>query len=370
MITTGFELFLFLVLTSDPQNLIFNRWTVSTLKAASSLERHMAANLSSLVLDSSEGVFYSVNPKSRLEKRGLQSGEIVWSTQLDGVSQATWTKSGEFIYGGDTAGNFYAVSCSSGEIKWKVSTKGAFFSRPLVGEKQIWVNTSLGTLQSYDLETGAWLWQQADPQGGALSLWSGSGPVLFQGQVVSGFPSSLLQSFDPISGRLLWKESFASSLSEIGESFNDLKSVAADSEILVASSYGGDLKVWLAQAKSKKLLWSKRLSLYAPVTISGNQIYLSARDGSLQSLELSTGYLRWKYDLPRGLSTQPAVMGNRVWVGTSAGEVYILTTEGKLIAKNSSIESPIWNPPVLLNSEDAIFSSSSAILRRYYLARH
>jgi outer membrane protein assembly factor BamB len=346
------------------ENQILNRWTVEQYKADTSLQRHMTADLSGISIDGN--YFYVSNPSGSLDKRFLSTGELDWKYELAGIPQTSWTLSGDEIFGGDTKGTIYALK-NDGSLKWKNQTKGVFFSKPLVGDKQIWVMNSHGTLQSYDRQTGQWLWQQADPQSAQLSLWSFQGPVLFHNAIVSGFPSALLQAYEPSSGAMLWKESFSASVVENGESFNDLKSVGGSGEILVASSYSGDLKAWRAQAGGKKLLWQKKQSLYAPVTVSGGLLYFSGRDGSVQALDVETGFVKWKKELPRGLGTQPAVSGDRIWVGSSTGELYVFSEGGDLVARTPSFDSSIWNPVALLSPSEGIFVSSRAILRRVKL---
>jgi outer membrane protein assembly factor BamB len=225
--------------------------------------------------------------------------------------------------------------------------------------------TSHGTLQAYEKESGQWLWQQADSQGALSSLWSPQGPVFFQNLVLAGFPSGHLQAFEASTGKPVWKESFESSVVEGFESFNDVKSVQAGAEFLVASSFSGDLKVWRSKPPAKKLLWQKRISLYSPVTLDGSGlIFLSARDGSIQALELETGYEKWKFQLPRGIGTQPALQGERIWIATSTGEIFIFSKSGQLLARSEDYESSFWNSLSLLSESEGLLVSSRGLLRR------
>ncbi len=344
------------------QTSVFSRWTVDSVKSEKALERYQLSILSGL--SSSEGYFYLGTPKRTLEKRLISTGETVWAASLDGEVQSEWVEADGFIYGGDTKGNIYSVQKSDGAIKWKNSTKGVFFAKPLVGNSTLWVMNSLGALQAYDRESGQWKWQQTDPQPSGSGLWSPGGVVAFQNFIIGGFSSGVIQAFDPESGKLMWKESFASSSLEGFESFNDLKSVSSHSDYLIASSFSGDLKVWKTAGPAKKLLWQKRISLYSPVKITDDgMMYLSARDGSVQALELETGYVKWKYELPRGLAATPSVFADKIWVGTSAGEVFVFSLSGDLKARSHEYESPIWNPIIAVAENSGIFVTARGIIR-------
>lgn len=355
--------FSFLSIGTEAASTLVSRWAVDLLQGESPLERHQSAELSGITL--SGNYFYIDNPAHRLDKRFLQTGEIEWTTPLEGASQSSWVVAKGEVFGGDTKGNLYCIRASDGAIKWKVTSKGVFFSKVLVTDDKVFVMTSLGSLQAYDLSTGQWLWQQTDPQAASLALWSAQGPVTFQGLILAGFPSALLQAFEAASGKLVWKESFAASPLEGQESFNDLKAVSTDGEVLVASSFGGELKAWRSQGVAKKLLFEKRTSLYAPATVGeSGSLFLSARDGSVQRLELETGFVRWKKELSRGLGTSPSVSGNKVWVGSSAGDVLVFSKEGELLAKSDNFESSVWNPPVPVGENEALVLTSRGVLRR------
>lgn len=305
-------------------------------------------------------------PDGWLEKRNRRIGGIVWRTRLKGFSQSAWTYVDGVVYGGDAEGHLYAIDFENGRIKWMATSKGMYFSRPLVHGNYVFVSTSQGTLQSYAKETGEWQWQQQDPVPNLPGLWSAQGPVVFQGLIVAGFPSATLMAFRPQSGEVVWKESFQL-LPGGADSFNDLKSVAADGEYLFASSFSGDLKAWKAEQGSKKLLWQKRASLPAPVTISNSVIYFSSRDGKVQAVDLETGYNRWAFQLPKGLGTQPLIDEDRVWVATSGGQVFCLSLDGKEIARTDSVESAIFDIPYRLGPGEIMTMSSRGVLRRLHL---
>jgi outer membrane protein assembly factor BamB len=338
-----------------------NVWTVETNHPETALQEYQEYRLGGMVKD--DKAFYLPGSRKSLEKRSLQTGSLIWTAALQGDSQALWTLNDQMIYGGDTRGNLYAIDTRSGQIKWTTSTKGMFVSAPAVKGEQLWTMNSLGVLQSYDKSTGQWLWQQTDPSVGNLMLWSARGPILMDNQVIAGFPSALIQSFDAQSGRLLWKDSFQV-LPGGSDSFNDLRSISGLERQVFASSFAGNLKVWMLDAANPKIKWEKKISLYAPVSFYEDLVILSAKDGSVQALDAENGLEKWKFQLSQGLGSQPVISNDGIWVSTTDGQVYLLSLDGKLKAKSNSTETPIWNAPLLVESDEVIVMTTRGILRR------
>jgi outer membrane protein assembly factor BamB len=214
------------------------------------------------------------------------------------------------------------------------------------------------------------LWQQNDPGTGSLGLWSQQGPVYFQNYIVAGFPSGILVTFDALTGRPISNENFNDRV-QASDNFNDLKALHASSDLLFASSFSGDLRAWEAMGGSKKLLWEKRLSLHAPMTLDEKNgiLYLSARDGKVYAIDAKSGFLKWDYELPRGLGTQPSLSNDYIWVGTSAGLVVVLSKDGKLVARSNDYQIPIWNSIAVLDNNEALAISARANLRQIHIAK-
>ncbi len=335
-------------------------WTVSLPKPQTALERHQIAEYSGLLLIGDS--FLLGGDRGILERRLLKSGEIIWSQKLQGSIQSTWVESDGSVFGGDTKGNFYRIRIEDGKILWTSKTKGAFLTQPLVAEGMVFASNSLGTLLAYDMKSGEWKWQQADPQPSPSAIWSYQGPSYWKGNVIVGFPSGNLQALKPENGELVWKESF-NSASVSADGLNDIRSVVSNDELLAVSSYSGQLKVWQTVRGSKKLLWEKRLPLHSPALIQGDTLFYASKEGAVGAFDLQSGFERWKRDVLGGLATSPRVGGSNVWFGTSNGEIFVYSIDGNLKAHRDSVESPFWNPPLVVSDTNALFYSAGGVLR-------
>jgi len=315
--------------------------------------------------------FYVADLNHGMTKRFVRTGEIVWRSSLEAASQSNWLFKDSYLIGGDTKGNLYKLNSENGQILWKVNSKGILFSRPLVVGNLVYIQNSYGILQCYDLESGVWQWQQDDPSGAALNLWSAQGPIEFNQRILAGFPSGILQAFEPLTGNRLWTKTFSLAISEsIG--LNDVRSLSSDGEFVVASSYNGDLKAWQSQGGSLSPVWQKKMSLHAPVVFDqlGDKklIYASNRNQQVAAIELNSGYVAWQSPLFGGLATSVSKAGQNLWLGLSNGQVVVLSAESGLeVANLRSVGVPIYVPPLILNDSEAIVLDSRGILRRLFI---
>jgi outer membrane protein assembly factor BamB len=226
-----------------------------------------------------------------------------------------------------------------------------------------------GQLVALARNTGEWVWQQSDVEPSLFSLISRHGLQFFEGRLLAGFPSGKLQAHQPETGLRLWTDNF-SMVGVDGLGLNDLRALETRGDYLVASSYGGDLRVWKSQAGSRRLLWEKSQSLHtAPqIDLAAGLVYISNREGGLQAVELETGFVRWEYAFPRGLGTQPVFSGNHLWVGTSMGELFVFDrTSGGILAQTRALGSSIIQAPMVIDDHSALVVTTKGILRRFQL---
>lgn len=345
---------------------ILSTWTVELVKPQVQLDRFQEYRMGAIT--NFEGRLLLSTPQGGVECRDLKTGGPLWEAKLEGISQSPWIKNESMVYGADTKGTVYALDWETGERRWAAPTKGVYFAAPQVVDNLVLFLNSVGTLQAFDRATGSWVWQQSDPSILAPSLWSGQGPLIWNGQIIQGFPSSLLQAFEPATGKLLWKESFAQQLASV-DSINDLKALAVHQDLLAASSFGGDLKVWLMKNKARTLLWTKPLSLYAsPIFMNeGSDLLVVTKEGSVILFEARTGNPRWKKELPRGLGAKPLVQGNRIWLPTSGGQVFVFDLSGQELARTNTYESPIWNEATSVGSDEVVVMTIQGVLRKLHL---
>jgi outer membrane protein assembly factor BamB len=348
---------------------LFTRWVESLQNpknAVDQIEQFFLGGLSEV----EDSAFYTSGPNSQVEKRSSKSGEIIWAAPLEAASQGNWTLTEDKVLGADVRGKIYAINRTSGSIDWFFESKGLFFSKPLVHDGiSYWLN-SLGVLIALRVSDGQWLWQYSESAATNFHLWAHQGPQMFSNVVLAGFPSGLLVAFDPKTGSRLWQESFAPSFEDT-LALNEVRSISAQDSYLLASSYGGNTRLWKAAQGSKILVWEKRMSLQGSGTFDfeKSQVYVSDREGNLSAIDIETGFIKWTQFLDGGLGTQPQFGKQWVWVGSSTGRIFAFDREkGEPVGEPIIIGSSIYNPPLIFDDE-AVVISSKGVIRRMFAFR-
>lgn len=130
-------------------------------------------------------------------------------------------------------------------------------------------------------------------------------------------------------GRRLWETALPERASGV--------QVAFDGKTLFAAA--GQWKLLACEPKTGKVRWSLPLKGYSgPMIAAGGVLYCELKDGVLAALDTQTRKPRWSLNLePRplpkrsmrnlGMSADPLIIKNQIFIGTNAGEVICLNTQ-------------------------------------------
>ena len=178
-------------------------------------------------------------------------------------------------------------------------------------------------------------------------------PIVAGGRVFVATHAGHLYAVDLVSGRPLWRFTAPGPL---------LHSPAAESNRVILAAAGTGAGVYALDASSGKLLWTAAAetngSGFAAAPLVGNgRIFIGSRDGRFYCLDLATGTIRWRIQLPAPIR-QPAA-----WDGTR-----VIVTAEDLVARAFLAEGPeagrlVWQqplqgqsardyPPVIVPSKD------------------
>lgn len=230
-------------------------------------------------------------------------------------------------------------------------------------------NPSAPSFIAVHAETGKVAWQDASPGNRILEMQWGSpsyGVVEGQAQVLFPGGDGWLYSFEPRTGKLLWKFNCIAHL-KVGadgklEDQNTLFAAPVVVGHRVLISLGWDTEtssppgcLWAIDARKRGditkegALWSVTRAArpkkdeefgrsLASVAVQDGLVYAVEQQGYVNCIELESGRPIWSYDMLTTVWGGPTVADGKVYVHTIGEETFVFQTgrEAKLLAKNLS----------------------------------
>ena len=290
----------------------------------------------------SDGRLFVAGPDGDLLAYDLESGDELWSTDLDAdLSVGGGAGDGLVVFGSDD-GRVFALEADSGAQRWQTTIRSTVDAAPSVGFGDVAVRGRDGTLAVLDAENGEVRWRQSRSQP-PLTL-QGQGRVLmFPDALAAGFDDGTLAVYAREDGNELWSRTVAlpTGRTDVDRMVDvDATPVFADG-VFYAASYQGKLAALAAQGGRE--LWSRNFSNANGIAAGSRALYLSDADGVVWAIDRRSGDALWRQsDLAHRGLTGPALIDGYLVVGDREGYVHVLSsTSGALVGRAD------WGDPLI-----------------------
>ncbi len=240
----------------------------------------------------------------------------------------------------------------AGKPLWKFQIAGELLSVPRAADGVAVVRTADGRIFGLDDRSGKqlWIYQYTTP---ALSIRSYAGVEIAQDTVFAGFAGGKLVSLDLKTGSVNWESSVSQphGTTEL-ERIADVSSLPIVDELQVcAAAFQGRLSCF--DIGKGELIWSKNISSFSGMIVDQRNFFVADDQDDVLSLDSGSGATAWKQTGLAGRQiTRPYVQGSYVVVGDGQGYVHFLRrSDGEIVARTKTDDSPILSHPVYLNSD-------------------
>jgi outer membrane protein assembly factor BamB len=326
-----------------------------------------------------DGKVFTMDTQGTVRAFDTRNGGQLWSTRFGVVGDNSAS-----IYGGGVAydgGRVYATNGlgyvaaldgTNGGIVWTVKPGGPLRGEPSVADGSVYVMAQDNQIYSLKAADGATNWSSA----AALEIagvFGAAAPSVGQGTVVAGFSSGELNAYRYENGRQVWQDALArTSMTTSVAALSDIDADAViDSGVVYAVGQGGRMVAldlfsgqriwelnfggiatpwvagdwlfavndraqlvavsrangkirWINQLPRYESMKSKRgLITYVGPVLAGDRLVVAGSNGALINVDPLTGSFQSQVDVKDGISFQPVVADNTL---------YILTDSGRLIA--------------------------------------
>jgi len=292
-------------------------------------KRHSKNGLASATPYLERGVVYAHFGHMGTAALKLSDGDIIWKKRFQykpvhGTGSSPVVVEGMMVFNADGASEpvIAALDCKNGEVAWKTPReqevrKTFSFGTPLVlridGRTQV-ISQASGKVAAYDPRDGSEIWKVRYGEGYSVV----PRPVFANGMlyVATGFDRASLLAIRPQAA----------------------KGDVTDTHVVFKESR------------------------YIPKTPSfvesGGFLYLVDDTGSLTCRDARSGEMKWREKIPGNFSSSPILIGNKLYLATEDGVVYVaeVSPQGSKIVFELEMEERIFASPAAV--DNALFIRS------------
>ena len=239
-------------------------------------------------------------------------------------------------------GALLAFDSASGELRWESPLGRQFSAVPVVGSGRVVARTANGMVIGLSAGAGEVVWslERAVP---GLSVHGDSAPLIEGDAVFVGLSSGKLIANNVITGREYWETevSFAKGRNELERLTDSDAAPLIAATTLYAATYQGNVAALRLQNASVK--WKTKISSRLPMSLGGGRLVVTSELGDVVALDAESGEIAWTQDGFRGRGmSRPLVLGERVVVGDSDGNIYSLDLrDGALLERRRAVSGAV-----------------------------
>ena len=308
------------------------------------------------------GIGYTASVDGTITAVDIESGNIVWRTDLDSNLSAGVGVGDGLLIVATGSGEVLALDQSNGSKVWSAKVNSEVLATPAVAQGVVVVRVGDAIILGLDSATGNQLWD-IEKSLSAMSIRGVSTPLINGRGAVIGLADGRLMALDIDTGDTLWETAVGSPRGS--NEIRRLSDIDADpvllGTVLYVASYQS--RVVAMAMGSPRIVWSKDISTLKTPGVDSDYLYISDEVGSLVALNRYSGEFVWEQDnlKGRGLSS-PLAVGDKLLVGDYEGNLYHLDRRtGHIQSKQSVGGGAILLGPMRVGNHVVVLSENGKL---------
>ena len=278
------------------------------------------------------GRVYATNGLGYVAALDGGSGAAVWTVRPGGPLRGEPSVSGDAVYVMSQDNQIYSLKVADGTTNWSnaaaLEIAGVFGSAaPAIGQGTVVAGFSSGELNAYRYENGRQVWQDALARTSISTSVSSlsdidADPVIDGGVVYAIGQGGRMVALDLFSGQRIWELNFAG-IATPWVAGDWVFAVNDRGQLVAIARSTGKIK-WINQLPRYEHMKKKADPItYVGPVLAGDRLILAGSNGALINVNPTDGSFQSQIDLKEGVSFQPVVANQTL---------YLLTDAGRLIA--------------------------------------
>jgi outer membrane protein assembly factor BamB len=325
-----------------------------------------------------DGKVFTMDTQGTVRAFDSRNGGQVWSARFGEVGDNSAS-----IYGGGVAydgGRVYATNglgyvaaldAANGAAVWTVKPGGPLRGEPSVDGGSVYVMSQDNQIYSLKAADGTTNWSSA----AALEIagvFGAAAPSIGQGTVVAGFSSGELNAYRYENGRQVWQDALArTSMTTSVASLSDIDADAViDNGVVYAVGQGG--RMVALDLFSGQRIWELNFGGIATPWVAGDWLFAVNDRAQLTAVNRANGKIRWINQLPRyrkmkskaGLITYvgPVLAGERLIIAGSNGALINVDPVSGSFQSQVDVNDGISFQPVVADNTLYILTDSGRLI--------
>ena len=289
--------------------------------------------------------------------------ELLWKYDIpNGAFEGTPAIVDGVVYLGDLDGRILALHLATGKVKWEKKFETGFNASPAVKDGLLYIGDLDGVFHCLSLTDGAEQWKHE------TMAEINSSANFYKDQVLIGSQDATLYSLNGKSGEITWKFAIADQIRcspTVIENrcflagcdgklhIVDLDKGAAVADVPIESPTGstpaarGDMVYFGNEGgvffginwKEAKTIWTwqddrRTQAFRSSAAVTDKAVIIGGRDKVVRAFEPLSNKEIWKFTTRRAVDSCPVVVGERVYVAVTDGNLYALNlADGKEVWK-------------------------------------
>ncbi|RIX32125.1 outer membrane protein assembly factor BamB family protein [Sphingomonas edaphi] len=278
------------------------------------------------------GRVYATNGLGYVAALDARNGAAVWTVRPGGPLRGEPSVADGSVYVMSQDNQIYQLKTADGSTNWSsaaaLEIAGVFgAAAPSIGQGTVVAGFSSGELNAYRYENGRQVWQDAlartSISTSVASLSDIDADAVIDGGVVYAVgQGGRMVALDLFSGQRIWELNFAG-IATPWVAGDWLFAVNDRAQLVAISRANGKIR-WINQLPGYESMKSKKNPItYVGPVLAGNRLIVAGSNGALINVNPMDGSFQSQVDLKDGVSFQPVVANNTL---------YILTDSGRLVA--------------------------------------
>lgn len=323
------------------------------------------------------GVLVAVDTSGVVHAFDAQTGARRWNYRMrvdDNLSGSAFGGGASIVdgkvYATNGVGEVAALNAQTGAEIWRVKPAGPLRGSPTIAYGSAFVMTQDNQIIALSLTDGAIQWQESgsSTQAGVFGV---AAPAAGQSSIIAGYSSGELAAYRYENGRTLWSDALArtSISTEVGALSDIDADPIIDSGQVFALGQGGRMAAY--ELITGQRIWEIPVAGISTPSVAGEWIFALTDDARLLAIARATGKIRWVTQMQRWRDaedkegpifwTGPVLAGNTLWIASTEGEVYRVSTGEGAASLFSDLKEDVSLAPVVANQTLYVLDDSGTI---------